>query len=76
MMFRGVPVKLSTWISSEWKHAWRWFSVQLGVVIASASLLYGQVDFLQELIGPKWYGAINTVLGIAMVYNAIRKKHR
>jgi hypothetical protein len=60
--------------SAEWRHAWKWLQVQLGVVIAAASLLYGQVDFLQELIGPKWYGAINTALGIAMVWNALRRK--
>lgn len=58
----------------EWRQAWKWLQVQLGVLIASASLLYGQIDFLQALIGPKWYGAINTILGLAMVYNAVRKK--
>lgn len=60
--------------AAEWRQAWRWLQVQLGVVVAAASLLYGQVDFLQDLIGPKWYAAINTLLGVAMVYNAVRSK--
>lgn len=61
-------------LAADWKQAWKWLQVQLGLVIASASLLYGQVDFLQELIGPQWYGAINTMLGVAMIWNAIRSK--
>jgi hypothetical protein len=61
-------------LSAEWKHAWKWLQVQLGVVVAAAALLYGQVDFLQDLIGPKWYGVINAFLGLAVVYNAVRKK--
>jgi hypothetical protein len=58
----------------EWRQAWKWLQVQLGVVVAAAALLYGQVDFLQDLIGPKWYGVINALLGLAVIYNALRKK--
>lgn len=60
--------------ATEWRQAWKWLSVQLGVVVAVAALLYGQVDFLQGVIGPKWYGVLNAILGLAVVYNALRKK--
>jgi hypothetical protein len=61
-------------LTEEWRSAWKWLQVQLGFVLTAAALLYGQVDFLQELIGPKWYGVINALLGLAVVYNALRKK--
>lgn len=61
-------------LSDEWRQAWKWLQVQLGVLVAAAALAYGQVDFLQALIGPKWYGILNAVLGLAVVYNAVRKK--
>lgn len=60
--------------AAEWKQAWKWLSVQLGVIVALLALLYGQVDFLQDVIGPKWYGVLNAILGLAVVYNALRKK--
>lgn len=61
-------------LADEWREAWKWLQVQLGFVVAAAALLYGQVEFLQDLIGPKWYGVINALLGLAVVYNAVRKK--
>lgn len=61
-------------LADEWREAWKWLQVQLGIVVAAAALLYGQVDFLQNLIGPKWYGVLNALLGLAVVYNALRKK--
>lgn len=61
-------------LADEWRHAWKWLQVQLGVVVAAAALLYGQVEFLQEVIGPRWYGVLNAILGLAVVYNALRKK--
>lgn len=60
--------------SDEWKQAWKWLSVQLGVVCGVAGMLYGQVDFLQSMLPPKWYGALNGLLCLAMIYNSVRKK--
>lgn len=67
-------MSVTTWLSDEWKEAWKWLSVQLPVGIGAMGMLYGQVDFLQGLIGPKWYGTLNGVLCLAMIYNAVRKK--
>lgn len=61
-------------LADDWRQAWKWLQVQLGVIVAAAALLYGQVEFLQDLVGPKWYGIINALLGAAVVYNAVRKK--
>lgn len=61
-------------LADEWREAWKWLQVQLGIIVAAAALLYGQVEFLQDLIGPRWYGVINALLGLAVVYNAVRKK--
>lgn len=60
--------------ADEWRQAWKWLQVQLGVLMAVAALAYGQVDFLQAVIGPKWYSILNALLGLAVVYNAVRKK--
>lgn len=59
---------------SDVRHAWRWVGVQLPVLAGSLGVLYGQVDFLQEMVGPKLYGCLNGVLCLAMVYNAVRRK--
>jgi hypothetical protein len=61
-------------LADEWREAWKWLQVQLGLVVAAAAVLYGQVEFLQDFIGPKWYGVLNALLGFAVVYNAVRKK--
>lgn len=64
------------WMSVEAKHAWRWLSVQLGTAIAFAPMLYGQIDWLQEIVGDIWFRRVMTALGILVVFNSIKKKHR
>lgn len=74
-LFRDYkPWSITRWLSEEARHAWKWLGVQLPVVTGSLGMLYGQVDFLQEVIGPKWYGVLNGVLCIAMVWNSVRRK--
>ena len=63
-----------TLLADDARHAWKWLGVQLPVLAGGLGMLYGQVDFLQELIGLKWYGAVNGVLCLAMIYNAVRRK--
>lgn len=67
-------MKLKDWISDEWQQCYKWAQVQLPVLIGGLGMLYGQVDFLQALLSPKWYSVVNGVLCMAMVANAVRKK--
>lgn len=69
-------MNLAQWFSAEWKGAWKWLSVQLGTVIAFAPMLYGQIDWLQDIVGDTWFRRVMTLLGVLVVFNSIKKKHR
>lgn len=69
-------MSLTRWLSAEWKQAWKWLSFQLGTAIAFAPMLYGQIDWLQEIVGDQWFRAIMTLLGVLVVFNSIKKKKR
>lgn len=60
----------------EWRHAWKWLSVQLGALIAIAPTLYEQADILQDYVEPKWFHLGMTLLGVLVVFNSIKKKRR
>lgn len=61
-------------LSAEWRQAWKWLSVQLGTLIAIAPMIYGQIDWLQEIVGDKWFRVVMTLLGVLVVFNSIKKK--
>lgn len=61
-------------LSAEWRQAWKWLSVQLGTLIAVAPMIYGQIDWLQEIVGDKWFRVVMTLLGVLVVFNSIKKK--
>jgi hypothetical protein len=63
-------------LSAEWRQAWKWLSVQLGTLIAIAPMIYGQIDWLQEIVGDKWFRAVMTLLGVLVVFNSIKKKKK
>lgn len=67
-------MSFTTWLSAEWKNAWKWLSVQLGTLIAIAPMIYGQIDWLQEIVGDKWFRVVMTLLGVLVVFNSIKKK--
>jgi hypothetical protein len=67
-------VDLAMKLADEWRDAWKWAQVQLPVLIGTLGMLYGQIDFLQSIMPQKWYAALNGLLCVAMVYNAVRKK--
>lgn len=50
--------------------------MQLGTVIAFAPMLYGQIDWLQDIVGDTWFRRVMTLLGVLVVFNSIKKKHR
>lgn len=61
-------------IADEWKHAWKWFQVQLGTVVAFAPEVFEQVKQLQGYISESTMHHIMSGLGVLLVINAVRKK--
>ena len=46
----------------DWREFYKWFSTWLIGLAASAPIAYAMLPTLQEQIGPKLYGAIQTAL--------------
>ena len=62
MMFRGVPVVFGHLVD-DWKQCWKWFSVQIGSVVAIAPVVYENADFLQDFLDPTGFHYLMGILG-------------
>lgn len=67
-------MSFTDWLSSEWKQAWKWLSVQLGAVTFIAPTLYENVSIIQDYVSPKSFHIIEAGLGILVMLNAVKKK--
>jgi len=61
-------------LADEWKHAWKWLSVQLGAVIAIAPELYQQVEGMKEYVPISWFHHAMAAAGILVILNTVKKK--
>lgn len=61
-------------IVSDWRQAWKWFSVQLGALIFIAPTLYENIDVLQDFVPRKPFAILQAGLGIIVILNALKKK--
>lgn len=61
-------------LADEWKHAWKWLSVQLGAIIAIAPEIFEQVKALQGYVSDSMFHHIMAGLGVLLVLNTIKKK--
>lgn len=61
-------------LHENWKSAWKWFQVQIGVLIAAAPQAFEQVTMLKGYISDAAMHNVMSALGVLLVLNAIRKK--
>ena len=62
------------WLTDEWKQCWKWFQVQLGVIIAIAPQIYDALNQMQDVISPNVFRYAMTGLGVLVIINSVRKK--
>ena len=53
---------------SDWKQAWKWFSMHIAMVIAVLNAATASVAQLQALIPADKLVIANAVLGVAMIF--------
>jgi hypothetical protein len=53
---------------SDWKDAWKWFSVHIAVVMAALNTAMATVAQLQAFIPPDKLAYINAALGVAVIF--------
>jgi hypothetical protein len=61
-------------LADDLRHAWKWFSVQLGALIMCAPEVYEHADILQDLMPAKAFHHVMAALGILVILNSVRKK--
>ncbi len=61
-------------VAADWRHAWKWLSVQLGALIFIAPTLYENIDALQDVLPRKLFAIAQAGLGILVMLNAVKKK--
>lgn len=61
-------------LAEEWRHAWKWLTVQLGAVVAVAPEIYEQVRGMQSFISDSTFNHIMAGLGVLVVLNTVKKK--
>lgn len=61
-------------VVNEWRHAWKWLTVQLGAVVAVAPEIYEQVKGMQSFISDSTFNHIMAGLGILVVLNTVKRK--
>lgn len=69
-IFRAIGGRFA----DDWRHAWKWFSVQLGALIFVAPTLYENIGALQDLLPRKVFAIAQAGLGILVMLNAVKKK--
>lgn len=63
-----------SWITEEWKSAWKWSSTWLDSTIIAAPLLYSQVEQLQPYLPTKAFLIGMSIVGTLRLMNTLRKK--
>ncbi len=58
----------------EWRHAWKWLTVQLGAVLAIAPEIYEQVKDMQGYLSDKTFHHIMAAIGVLVILNTMKKK--
>lgn len=65
-------------LKEDWKQAWKWFSTQLGVIIAVSPEVYNQIIEMhlidQQAAAPVFRHGM-AILGVLVILNSIRKKN-
>lgn len=61
-------------LADEWRHAWKWLTVQLGAVLAVAPEIYEQVKGMQSFISESTFHHIMAVVGVLVILNTVKKK--
>lgn len=76
MTWHSIIKVIGSKMVSDWRHAWRWFSVQLGALIFIAPTLYENIDVLQDILPRKPFAIMQAGLGLIVMLNAIKKKKK
>lgn len=74
MTWRAILKAAKAKLADDWRHAWKWFSVQLGALIFIAPTLYENIDALQDILPRKLFAIAQAGLGILVMVNAVKKK--
>jgi hypothetical protein len=53
---------------SDWKQAWKWFSVHIALVVAALNAASASMVQLQSIIPADKLVIINAVLGVALIF--------
>ncbi len=62
-------------LADEWRQAWKWFTVQLGIIIAVAPEIYEQTrQMLDGWLPPAVFHHMMALLGILVILNTVKKK--
>lgn len=61
-------------LQEDWKSAWKWLQVQLGILIAVAPEIYSQVALMQQFIPPQNFKYVMMGAGILVILNSVRAK--
>lgn len=51
---------------SDWRHAWRFFSVVLATALGVANVIHANSDLLSALFPPKTWAVINALVCVAI----------
>jgi hypothetical protein len=63
-----------SWITEEWRSAWKWSSTWLDSAVIVAPILYTQVEQLQPYLPVKVFLIGMSVVGTLRLMNTLRKK--
>ena len=60
----------------EWKQAWKFFSVQLGILFAIAAGLYAELPELREYLSPQTFARLSGILAFIAIIARVIKQQR
>jgi hypothetical protein len=60
----------------EWKQAWKFFSVQVGIIFAIAAGLYAELPALREYLSPETFARLSGILAFVAIVARIIKQQR
>ena len=60
----------------DWKHAWKWFSIQGAAFLAVAPEIYEQVRGMREFIEPNTFHHLMAALGVTVIIGRLIKQEK
>lgn len=60
----------------EWKQAWKFFSVQIGVLFAIAAGFYAELPALREYLSPEMFARVSGILAFIAILARIVKQEK